>query len=121
MSRGLILLLFCWSSAYADGSTVRDWTIERPATAGILNGISVGLYDGFGFGEQSESASPYDPYGMTPMVYKELSRSGRLPYRVGSAVGYLLSLLVIFGVPFRRLNTLSATNELKTGIYRVAT
>lgn len=121
MTKRLLLLILLSSSALADDMSLRDWTVERPATAGVLNGMSVGLYGGFKLGSQSEEASSHDPYGMTTKVRSELVRVGRLPYRIGSAVGYLFSLLVIFGLPFRVLNTLSVSSETRKGFRRVAT
>jgi len=89
----------------ADTETFRDWTVERPAFAGFLSGLTLGL-DRFDLGGGREIASVYDPFSVTPTVRAELVRLGRTPYLLGRIVGTFCVLFLVMGVFFRRLNRL---------------
>ena len=108
----LIASIFLMASAGAEEKT-RDWTIERPLTAGFLNGVTLSACTACRLGAQAEPASEYDPYGMTGMVREELKRLGRRPWRIGQSLGAALAIFTIGGLFFRRRNRLRCMEEKK--------
>ena len=98
--------LFVSGGALADESIVRDWTIEKPFAAGLINGMTLGLAPGSRFATQARPANSNDPFGMSPLVRDMLLGWAAVPYRIGRSVGGLFTFLILFGAWFRRRNTL---------------
>jgi hypothetical protein len=92
--------------AVAGARYVRDWQVERPLSAGVLKGLSLGTFPGTRYGQAATEASPHDPYGMSYAVYEEVQRLGRVQYRAGLAFGGGFWLLLMGGGIYRRLTTL---------------
>lgn len=92
--------------AVASARYVRDWQVERPLSAGVLKGLSLGTFPGTRYGQRATDASPHDPYGMSYAVYEQVERLGRPQYRAGLLFGGGLWVLVVAGGIHRRLTTL---------------
>lgn len=100
----LVLLGMCSSAQAAE----RDWTIEQPLVAGFLTGVTLGTCWRCWHGRQSAPASEFDPFGATPWVHELLYEMGRRSFWSGVIGGSTMTSLLIGGVFYRRLNTLSA-------------
>lgn len=87
---------------------VRDWQVERPLSAGVLKGLTLGVFPRTRYGEGARPASVHDPYGMSLAVYREVARLGCSQYRVGLVSGIAFWMFCAGGGLFRRLTTLKA-------------
>lgn len=87
---------------------VRDWQVERPLSAGVIKGLSLGVFPRTRYGEGARPASTNDPYGMSRAVYREVARLGCSQYRVGLVSGIAFWVFCAGGGLFRRLTTLKA-------------
>lgn len=87
---------------------VRDWQVERPLSAGVIKGLSLGVFPRTRYGEGARPASTHDPYGMSRAVYREVARLGCSQYRVGLVSGIAFWVFCAGGGLFRRLTTLKA-------------
>ena len=81
--------------AVASARYVRDWQVERPLSAGVLKGLSLGTFPGTRYGQRATDASPH-----------EVERLGRPQYRAGLLFGGGFWVLVVAGGIHRRLTTL---------------
>lgn len=84
----------------------RDWTVEKPFVAGLMQGLSLTLCNSCQLGGEPEPASEFDPFGMSEAVYEELRVHAALPHALGRGVGISFVLLVGFGVFGFHLNRL---------------
>jgi hypothetical protein len=89
--------------ALADGPPryVRDWQVERPVVAGLVNGLTVGVVPSTRFGSGGAAASPSDPYGVSGTVHAEVARLSEPAYRVATAVGLVFWVFCAAGVVHR--------------------
>lgn len=95
------------TNAVAQARYVRDWAVERPFSAGLMKGMTVGLFPRTGYGEGGREASAYDPYGLSPLVHEEVARLGAPQYRLGVSLGLGVWIFALGGVLHRRLTTLT--------------
>jgi hypothetical protein len=105
-----LLLGFCAGiqPTHATERYVRDWQVERPLSAGVLKGLTLGVFPRTRYGEGARPASAHDPYGMSLAVYREVARLGCSQYRVGLVSGIVFWMFCAGGGLFRRLTTLKA-------------
>lgn len=92
------------AEAYPSGT--RDWTVEKPFIAGMMEGLSLTLCGSCELGGEPESASDFDPFAMSDVVYEELMIHAALPHALGRWLGLSFILLAGFGFIGFHLNRL---------------
>lgn len=79
----------------------RDWMVEAPLTAGVVNGVSLGLMVGRRYGELPAPVKWEDPSSISADTHRWLAGQYRHLWVLGNAVGALLLVSGLFGSSIR--------------------
>lgn len=82
----------------------RDWIVEAPLTAGVVNGVSLGMLVARRYGELPAPVNWQDPSSISEDTHRWLADQYRHIWILGNAVGALLLISGLFGSFIRLSN-----------------